>query len=327
MRRIAVFAVAVAAAAAAIIFAVRSDESRPFVEGEEWNWIRIFEAWLADAYDVLDDVRARSELDERTSDQVESCADVSSSVRPPPTERLRTVHEQVLEACAELRSFAAARQRDAVRADEHWRRADDLLTGADDDLYAILGYTGPLPEAGDALRRLPRVEPRLARVASDWVGFPVDVRCFPEREWVAVAAESDAWYGDFPEPPPGGFADVDYDRIVLGPACELLSDFDGEWEPSLSEEDGIALADAIGLLAHEIAHLDDGDLGEAEAECAAVQRLAWTARQLGASAAYARGLARTYWREWYPENDEEYLSDECRDGGGLDEHPGTSVWP
>ncbi len=173
------------------------------------------------------------------------------------------------------------------------------------------------------------VDPRLSRIAEAWVGFPVEVRCFPSDTWRLVVAERDAWYGDWPDQTTIGFAESDADRIWFDSRiCGQLATLDarsGVPDPEL--DPSLDLADAIANLSHEIAHIDDPDGDEAETECAAVQRAAWTAMQLGASAQEARSLAERYWRLSYPENFAEYRTDECRNGGELDEHPNTSRWP
>ena len=82
---------------------------------------------------------------------------------------------------------------------------------------------------------------------------------------------------------------------------------------------------AVHVLTHEAMHLA-GRLGEAGAECAAVQRDAHTARLLGAAPADAAGLAVSYWRGVYPLMPGGYRSDECRPGGSMDEGLADAPW-
>jgi hypothetical protein len=82
---------------------------------------------------------------------------------------------------------------------------------------------------------------------------------------------------------------------------------------------------AVHVLTHEAMHLA-GRLGEAGAECAAVQRDAHTARLLGAGPADAAGLAASYWRGVYPLMPERYRSEECRAGGPMDEGLADAPW-
>jgi hypothetical protein len=82
---------------------------------------------------------------------------------------------------------------------------------------------------------------------------------------------------------------------------------------------------AVHVLTHEAMHLS-GQVAEAVAECAAVQRDARTARLLGASAADATRLAVTYWRNLYPLLPDGYRSPECGPGGALDEGLPDAPW-
>lgn len=83
---------------------------------------------------------------------------------------------------------------------------------------------------------------------------------------------------------------------------------------------------AVHLLTHEAMHMA-GTMNEAKTECAAVQRDAAMARELGASPHQARALAERYWSEAYPRMPDRYTSDECRPGGALDESLGDGPWP
>ena len=83
---------------------------------------------------------------------------------------------------------------------------------------------------------------------------------------------------------------------------------------------------AVHVLTHESMHLA-GRLVESDADCAAMQRDAWTAQQLGATAAQGRRLAQTYWREVYPRMPDAYTDRTCAAEDLLDESPGDGVWP
>ena len=82
---------------------------------------------------------------------------------------------------------------------------------------------------------------------------------------------------------------------------------------------------AVHVLTHEAMHMS-GRLGEAAAECAAVQRDAETARLLGSPPADAAGLAAAYWHDLYPLMPDGYRSPDCRPGGSLDEHLADAPW-
>jgi hypothetical protein len=82
---------------------------------------------------------------------------------------------------------------------------------------------------------------------------------------------------------------------------------------------------AVHVLTHEAMHLS-GQLNEAAAECAAVQRDARTARLLGAPDSAAAELAAAYWRNLYPLMPDGYRSAGCRQGGPLDEGLTDAPW-
>jgi hypothetical protein len=91
-------------------------------------------------------------------------------------------------------------------------------------------------------------------------------------------------------------------------------------------QDVIELAWAASALAHESYHLR-GVRNEAAAECYGLQSTALVARLLHAPPAYAQRLETyTFWNV-RPPVDFGYFSPECRDGGALDLHPASSVWP
>jgi hypothetical protein len=81
---------------------------------------------------------------------------------------------------------------------------------------------------------------------------------------------------------------------------------------------------ALHVLTHESMHLA-GVLGEIDAECLAIQVGAFVVHRLGASSAFARSIAREYWRYYYKSQDRRYVSPDCRSGGKLDVF--GSSWP
>jgi hypothetical protein len=58
-----------------------------------------------------------------------------------------------------------------------------------------------------------------------------------------------------------------------------------------------------------------------------MQTIARAAVLLGRPPAQARYLAALYAKHWYPWWPRTYRSPECRNGGRLDLHPSTNVWP
>jgi hypothetical protein len=84
---------------------------------------------------------------------------------------------------------------------------------------------------------------------------------------------------------------------------------------------------SVWTLAHEAHHLA-GEANEAVTDCRALQSIAGTATALGATAEFARDVADYAWR-LYPEvrGGTEYFTTACRNGGPLDLHPESPVWP
>jgi hypothetical protein len=97
--------------------------------------------------------------------------------------------------------------------------------------------------------------------------------------------------------------------------------------PMLGEcDDWGAKLVAVHVLGHESMHLA-GIVDEATADCLATQVDAYVATRLGANAAFARSLAREYWKIYYPAQDARYRSSECRDGGAMDLFEADEHWP
>ena len=104
-------------------------------------------------------------------------------------------------------------------------------------------------------------------------------------------------------------------------ACNWLKEYEkGDKKTTL---DG---ALAVHVLAHEAMHLR-GWTSESVAECYGLQYTAQVARDLGATSRQAQSLAEFYWRVVYPEMPDEYRTEECVDGGRLDLHKDSTIWP
>jgi hypothetical protein len=82
---------------------------------------------------------------------------------------------------------------------------------------------------------------------------------------------------------------------------------------------------AVHVLSHEARHMA-GTTDEARAECEAMQRDAATAALLGADPHQAWELARSYWRDTYPQMSEGYVTGDCKAGGRLDEQLDAAPW-
>jgi hypothetical protein len=83
---------------------------------------------------------------------------------------------------------------------------------------------------------------------------------------------------------------------------------------------------AAHTLAHEAFHLR-GFQSEAIAECYALQNTAFVAERLGVDDKTARRLQRWVYALGYPNEPEDYRSEECRDGGRLDLRPRSASFP
>jgi hypothetical protein len=160
-----------------------------------------------------------------------------------------------------------------------------------------------------------REEDRLSVVASTLVGAQVQVHCQSlGAEMLDVGAELGyvKWQADgVPE----------HHTLIKHAPCQRLHDYlnSSKSAPSLDE------VVAVHVLTHESMHMH-GITGEAQAECAAMQRDAETARLLGANADDATALARRYWQQVYPRMSDDYRSGDCRAGGALDEHLPDAPW-
>jgi hypothetical protein len=128
-----------------------------------------------------------------------------------------------------------------------------------------------------------------------------------------------------------GHVDWDEDGVPTGPAmvsyetCGQLADY---WRSSPADKTSAPIEQviAVHVLTHETMHLA-GLLVESDADCAAMQRDAWVAVQLGATQAQGQALAERYWREVYPRMPDDYTDPACVAGDSLDRTPGDGQWP
>ena len=211
-------------------------------------------------------------------------------------------------------------------------------------LLAMLVVAGPaagneraLPWSGGANRVTP-VEGALSRVAQSLAGDGAAVRCVSPSDWRALGAQHrfDArltWAMTPLVRDPGLPTRPEGHSDFSPRTCRLLAAFtdapaergtricrheSSSGRSILGECDGWGTS-LVGLhvLGHESVHLA-GVVDEATADCLAMQLDAHVAMQLGASPAFARRLARDYWAQYYPAQELEYRSPQCRDGGSLD---------
>jgi hypothetical protein len=96
---------------------------------------------------------------------------------------------------------------------------------------------------------------------------------------------------------------------------------------SVSCGDDVQLvAQSVDVISHESYHLK-GIMSEGMTECFSLQKLAWTAMQLGATEEQARGLARLQFETSYTQMPEQYRASGCSEGGALDVHPDDPRFP
>jgi hypothetical protein len=197
-------------------------------------------------------------------------------------------------------------------------------------LTAARAHSTPTEAVRIERGRLPRTVPgatathsdsRLAHVVAVLAGIGADVRCWSTADWrrQATAGLRQPWRANTVGTP--------LLTVNLSPAlCAELTRLTRLRLPVWRDEFPDALAFAVGTLAHESMHVS-GIPDEAKAECEGMQTIAKAAVLLGRPPAEARYLAVLYARHWYPWWPSRYRSPECHDGGRLDLHPNTTVWP
>jgi hypothetical protein len=205
-------------------------------------------------------------------------------------------------------------------------------------LFAVVAtlalWTGVIALAVSARASLPRLDVSSVRSESDsnlayvtsWIaGRGTIVYCWSKADWDARLAEY-AWR--HPGVQLGAWGAYTHDfTINLPPSiCLELTKLRRDPTPVWDDESPDALAWSVSVLAHESAHVT-GWYDEAVAECYGMQTIAHTAGRLGRTRAEGRWLAERYARRFYPRRPSRYASPECRNGGRLDLHPGTDVWP
>jgi hypothetical protein len=160
-----------------------------------------------------------------------------------------------------------------------------------------------------------RLEGHLTEVAATLVGAPAVVRCQTAgKEMLDLGSELGfvRW---------GAAGVPEHQTLIKRAPCGRLAAYLGGDRAHPSQDEVVA----VHVLSHEARHMA-GTLGEAAAECQAMQRDAWTARLLGASREEAFRLARSYWLTVYPRMPDDYRTGDCAPGGRLDEHLPDAPW-
>jgi hypothetical protein len=189
-----------------------------------------------------------------------------------------------------------------------------------------LAWQRSLP-ARTGLTEESRIEPRLGRVASRIARRKVEVRCWSEDDWEVVSAELERFTGRN-EWWPSGFAETNANRVHLAPeVCHPLTRFTyGSYAP-FGNTASLELAEALVVFAHEAEHVYDPKASEARIECLAMQHVRGLVVRSGRSRSYANELAALAYEIAYPRLPPLYRSRHCRNGGRLDRHPDSAVWP
>jgi hypothetical protein len=242
-----------------------------------------------------------------------SCGPIfRSSVGAAPSRRQRAAAHVVLRACADFARGDLARGDRAL--DESSSRIFLRSDGRD------------LPRRGGVTQDS-RVEPSFSRAAAALSGVRgTVVRCWSLPDWLSLIAERSAYTGGVVDLRADGFVSAGR-RINLAPRmCERLVRFVYDGERPARGRTKLHLANTVLTFTHETVHVSRG-ADEAVATCYGLQRMRRAARLLGAPQGYANSLADLAWTGLYPYGLAKYHSPQCHDGGGLDLHPRSHVWP
>lgn len=192
-------------------------------------------------------------------------------------------------------------------------------------IAAGLLIAGALAAVGFAHRESRvREQDRLAAIASELAGRPVGVRC-PGFFSSLVNVRTEGGYVKFHED------GRPFDHTDLSPeTCAALRQLDRVDFACIARGDctfkQFKAAWAIHTVAHESFHLR-GFAAEAMAECYGLQNTAFVAERLGLGAELAQRIQKWVYVKGYPNEPEDYRSEECRDGGRLDLRPQSPVFP
>jgi hypothetical protein len=315
--------------------------------GSVIEWTVGFSVPVETAAAVFDEVKATRNLPVDVQVRLEdlfqtilNCAPTyRSKVGDPPSDRLSRAG-QLLEAACQKFAVGADAGLQIVNGEQEnsrriylaqwkttWKEAKDLVKSAAEELVDFQpANTRELPVA-DGKTLDSRIEPFFGEVASGLVGTDVEARCWSPVDWARLMREMKAFTGGRVHPDTVGFTGFGDQRVNLAAeVCGgLVALAYGTRRPTEGFEQ-LEIALGVAILMHE-AHHADGVFNEAVTECLGMQEIRSAAQRLGADESYAGLLAETYWNELYPRVPRGYRSPECRDGGRLDQHLGSSVWP
>jgi hypothetical protein len=250
---------------------------------------------------------------------VPRCSALDSTPGPPPTTRLRAAFSSLTAACR------AGDRRDPVAALTIVDRARSrALVGERRRLPSIEGVSDSNAHGDDESH----TDPLLNRAARAVAGKPVTARCWSPYDWPHLLAETNAI--DDRHAPKSvdilGFANLGGDAVDLSTeVCYYLQLIELGGYAAVNGRATPFAASALATLAHEAEHAH-GVADEADTECYALQMIPTVARVLGLTRREGRIFADAAWRA-YPQEPRHYRTSACRNGGPLDLHPRSTVWP
>lgn len=315
--------------------------------GSVIEWAVGFSIPVEAATAAFDEVKAGGNLPIEAVAQLEdlfltilNCAPTyRSKVGDPPGDRLSRAG-QLLEAACQKFAVGADAGLEIVNGEQEnsrkiylaqwkttWNEARGLVKSAAEELVDFQpANTRELPVA-DGKTLDSRIEPFFGEVASGLVGTDVEARCWSPVDWSRLMREMKAFTGGRLHPDTVGFTGFGDERVNLAAeVCGGLVALAYEKRRPTEGFERLELALGVAILMHE-AHHADGVFNEAVTECLGIQDIRSAAQRLGADERYAGVLAEAYWNEVYPTLPRGYRSPECQDGGRLDQHRGSPVWP
>jgi len=146
------------------------------------------------------------------------------------------------------------------------------------------------------------------------------VRCWNDQDWKRLNREVALFDDRASQDPWAVFTNSPLRVINVGPkvCASLRHDHLSLGVRSLHGDPLVVLAVAAELLA---------GLNGAQAECHGMQIARQFGSDLGLTAAASARAVRDYFANVYPAQPQAVRSTECRDGGALDIHPRSPVWP
>ena len=321
-------------------------EEEPPARGRDLPWLARLHRWETnlrqDAFTVsslgegIDSGRRSPQELRRPLVELTHCErNLIRHVREPDASRYRPGYDLLEEGCRSLKRAAfrmiraldkrtrvplAAVRRDSRQSSRLFKRGSTTLEGALRANRPLRIIRGSLAES--------KIEPELSDSVSEFAlrtPAGVEVRCWSTREWRFVRKEWGTYLGT------GdllGFVHGLRLRTSVAPRiCKQLARFVYRRERPGDGLPLLRMAEAVAVLSHESEHIRNRGGDEATTECHGMQHMRRLARIMGASKTYADLLAGKYWTELYEFNLPEYRTEACHDGGPLDLHPDSDLWP